>query len=98
MRRVTSPSGGSISMTRAPMSPRYCAVIGPSTTDDRSRIPVGGPSVVVKISPGQPLAARLRLSGIMAREMICFMTSTLPPPIRPTRASTKARAIGYSHM
>ncbi len=39
-----------------------------------------------------------RLSGSMERAMICFMVSTLPPPMRPRRASTKARAIGYSHM
>ena len=47
--RVISPSGGSTLMTSAPMSPRYCAVIGPSTTDVRSRTltPSSGPCAVI---------------------------------------------------
>ena len=47
--RVTSPSGASILMTSAPMSPKYCAAIGPKMNEVRSRIlnPSSGPAALM---------------------------------------------------
>ena len=42
--------------------------------------------------------ASLRTLGKSELAMICFITSTVPPPMRHMRASTKARAIGISHI
>src|SRR5580704_430870 len=46
--RGASPSGASILMTSAPMSPSICVASGPATTEVRSRmrVPANGPAMV----------------------------------------------------
>src|SRR5208337_1840987 len=68
LRRIESPSGGSILMTSAPRSPSSCVQNGPEMTAVRSRMrkPISGPSAMTKIL--QALTTDARASANTSRD------------------------------